>query len=95
MVQTRQLTFKQYVADGNSRPPVNLWWRGLPGRPLDFDLQVLADAGFADVPLVELASGYLESPWQGHPQTALVITSSMAFRPGDRYAISIEPAVPR
>jgi hypothetical protein len=86
------LTFKQYVADGNTRPPVNFWWRGLPVRPVGPDTgQVLACAGLAEVPLEELSSGYLEAPWQGHPQQALVITTSVGFRPGARYAVSLEP----
>ena len=87
----RQLTFKQYVADGGDGPPVNFWWRGLLGRPVDLEAgPLLAGAGLADIPLEHLASGYLETPWQGHPQAAFVIASSVGFRPGDRYAVSIE-----
>ncbi len=92
---TRQLTFKEYVADGTSSPPVNFWWRGLLGRPVDLDTkQRLAGAGLADVPIEELSSGYLEAPWQGHPRAALVICTSIGFRPGVRYAISLEPGPP-
>jgi hypothetical protein len=89
----RHLTFKQYLAEGEDRrPPVDFWWRGLPWRPVGPEAkELLASAGLAGVPLVELASGYLEAPWQGHPQNALVITTSVGFRPGERYAVSTEP----
>jgi len=66
----RQLTFKQYVANGSDDPPVNFWWRGLLGRPADLDAgSLLAGAGLTSVPLEHLSSGYLESPWQGTPST--------------------------
>jgi hypothetical protein len=93
---TRQLSFKQYVPkEGGDSLPVNFWWRGLPGRPVSPNAgQLLADAGMAGIPLVELSSGYLEAPWQGHPRRALVITTGVAFVPGDRYAVSLEPAPP-
>jgi hypothetical protein len=93
LMAARRLTFKQYVADGEGRPPVQFWWRGLLGRPVDLDSgELLAGAGLTGVPLEELASGYLEAPWQGHPRHALIITRSIYFRPGDRYAVSLEPA---
>src|SRR5947208_8387960 len=90
----RQLTFKQYLAEGEEhRPPVTFWWRGLPWRPIGPDeMQLVANAGLAEVPLVELSSGYLQAPWRGHPAHALVITTSVGFRPGARYAVSHEPA---
>jgi hypothetical protein len=93
---TRQLSFKQYVAkEGEESPPVNFWWRGLPGRRVPANAgQLLAAADLAEVPLVELSSGYLEAPWHGHPPRALLITTGVAFVPGDRYAVSLEPASP-
>ena len=89
----RQLTFKQYVANGGDLPPVEFWWGGLRGRPVDLDAgQLLAGSGLGEVPVEEMASGYLEAPWQGHPRHAFVLTTSMSFLPGDRYAVSLEPA---
>jgi hypothetical protein len=62
-MSTRQLTFKQYVAEEGTHPPVNFWWRGLHGRPVDLDArQLLEGAGVANVPLEHLSSGYLEAP---------------------------------
>ena len=87
-----QLTFKQYVAEEGTHPPVNFWWRGLIGRPDNLEPKQLLDrAGVADVPLAHLSCGYLETAWQGHPRRAFVITTSVGFHPGDRYAISLEP----
>ena len=91
----RQLTFKKYVAEEEGRPPVKFWWRGLPARPVDLDGgQLLAGAGMTGIPLEQLSSGYLASPWQGHPEYAMVITRDIFFHPGDQYAISLESAPP-
>jgi hypothetical protein len=93
----RRLTFEQYVApQQEGPPPVHFWWRGLLGRPDDLsEERLLADSGFRDVPpenLPKLSSGYLDAPWQRHPAGAFVITTGISFHPGDRFAVSREPA---
>ena len=47
---TRQPSFKEYVAkEGGDSPPVNFWWRGLPGRPVSPGArQLLPDAGMVE-----------------------------------------------